>query len=249
MVHLCSAPSQMRPLVRPPQSLSASQPQVPAARHLPPLPVVTEAVLFVAVHSTQMCPVGAQTSGMAHAPLLRHCTHWCGVTLVSQAVVGTTQSPLMVQPPTGLQVPTPPLTLLQVWPTGQPLRPDAALQPGTQMPAGPLQIRPDVRPPQSPSPLTFEQPQSPRSVRQRGLAPPHSCGCVPVHSVQAPARAPLGWQYGRAGSAQLGAPSAGQGTQGGVALGQNGVGPGQSLLLAPPTPTPPPGPAHPGRAA
>lgn len=249
MVHLWVAPSQTRPLAMPPQSLSASQPQVPAARHLPPLPVGRQAVLFCCVHSTHTCAVVEQTSGRAQPASLRHWTHWCGVTLVSHAVVGSTQSPLIAQPPAGLQVPTPPLVSLQVWPTGQPLRPGAALHPGTQMPAGPLQTTPDVLPPQSPSPPpVFEQPQIPRSVRQRGFEPPHRSACAAVHSVQAPASAPVVWQYGRVGSAQLGAPSAVHGMQVCVAGAQNGVGPEQSLLVTQPTQTPPPATSHSGRA-
>jgi hypothetical protein len=192
MVHLCKVPSQMRPEATPPQSPSMLQPQVPPVRQALPLPVGKQAVVLVGVQSTQACAVGEHTSGSAQPASLKHCTHWCGVTLVLHAVVGSTQSPSMLQPPVGLQVPTPPLTSLQVWPAGQPLRPLAALQPGTQIPAGPLQIKPDVLPPQSPSPLTFEQPHSPTLTRQAGFSAPHSCRCRAVHSVQAPASAPLG---------------------------------------------------------
>jgi hypothetical protein len=171
------------------------------------------------------------------------------VALVSHAVVGATQSPLTMHPPVGLQLPTAPLTSLQVWPTGQPLRMGAALQPGTQIPTGPLQIKPDVGPPQSPSPATSLQPQMPTLATQRGLAPTQRALLVGEHSVQAPARGPVVWQTGRAGSAQLGAPLTVQGMHWCVAGEQNGVGPAQSLFDTQPTQIPPLTTSHTGRAA
>ena len=54
MVHLCSVPSQMRPDVAPPQSPSTLQPQLPPVRQALPLPVATQAVVLVGVHSTQV---------------------------------------------------------------------------------------------------------------------------------------------------------------------------------------------------
>jgi hypothetical protein len=114
MVHLWTVASQMWPDVTPPQSVSLWQPQVPPARHWAPLPVGTQAVVLVGVHSTQACVVGEQTWGSRQPASLRHCTHWWGVMLVLHAVVGATQSPLTTHPPAGLQLPTAPVTSLQV---------------------------------------------------------------------------------------------------------------------------------------
>jgi hypothetical protein len=63
---------------------------------------------------------------------------------------------------------------------------------------------------------------------------------VAEHSVQAPASVPVFWQAGRAGSGQLGAPSAAHATQVCVVAEQTGVVPPQSALPRQLTQTPPP---------
>jgi hypothetical protein len=116
----------------------------------------------------------------------------------------------------------------------------AGPQPGVQNPFGPLQITPDVGPPQATSPATPSQPHCPVAGRHCGWAPPHSAPFVAEHSVHEPASGPAAWQAGRAGSAQVGAPSPAQGTHAWVAGEQTGVAPPQSALAMQPTHTPPP---------
>jgi hypothetical protein len=166
--------------------------------------------------------------------------------------VGVAQSVLAVQPlaPGTPQVPGAPVRLLQVWPVGQPFLIGALLQPGTQMPTVPLQMRPEVGPPQSASPSASEQPQMPKFVRQRGFAPPQRELSVAEHSAQAPAIGPVVWHTGRAGSAQLGAPSPVQGTQVRLVGEHRGEAPPQSALVMQPTQVPTPDvTSHSGRAA
>lgn len=135
-----------------------------------------------------------------------------------------------------MQMPAPTVGAPQVWPPGHPLR-GAVPHPGWQIPFDPLQIRPELVPPQA---LSSAQPQSPVSGRHCGFAPPHKRALEGVHSVQAPARAPLVWHAGRLGSGQLGAPSVTQGTQTCVVALQFGVTPPQSASPRQPTHTPPP---------
>lgn len=89
----------------------------------------------------------------------------------------------------GEHVPTVPSCLLQTCVPGQSLRFGAVLQPGTQIPAGPLQMTPDVELPHSLSPFVSEQPQMPSEVRHCGALPPQREELVPEHCVQAPASA------------------------------------------------------------
>jgi hypothetical protein len=60
------------------------------------------------------------------------------------------------------------------------------LQPGTQMPAGPLQTRPDIGPPHSPSPSVSVQPHVSLAVKQMGRGNVQRVMLVPEHSVHAP---------------------------------------------------------------
>jgi hypothetical protein len=106
-----------------------------------------------------------------------------------------------------------------------------------QNPFGPLHTRPDVAPPHAAS---VAQPQRPVAVRHCGCAPTQSAAFVAEHSVHAPASGPVFWQAGRAGSGQLGAPSAVHGTQVCDAGEQMGVVPPQSALAMQLTQTPPP---------
>jgi hypothetical protein len=102
---------------------------------------------------------------------------------------------------------------------------------------GPLQTRPDVAPPQSAS---VEQPHRPVAARHCGCTPTHSAALVAEHSVHAPASGPVFWHAGRAGSGQLGAPSAEHATQACVVAEHTGVVPPQSALPRQLTHTPPP---------
>lgn len=198
--------------------------------------------MFAGVQATQVPVVAAQTKGTAQPASLTHWTQRPGGVPVSQVGTGAEQSVLAVQPPLPgtAQLPGAPVVTLQVWPVGQPFRIGAALQPGTQMPTGPLQMRPELIPPQSLSPLASEQPQRPKAVRQRGFGPPQRELSVAEHSEHAPAMAPVVWQTGRAGSVQLGDPSPAQGTQVRVVGEQRGDAPPQSALLTQPTQTPTP---------
>ena len=127
----------------------------------------------------------------------------------------------------------------QLWPIGQPLRGDGP-QPGTQKPPTPLQISPESAGPQERSSVGPAQPHTPRSDTHTGLTPPHRTALVPLHSVQAPRRAPERWQAGRSGSGQLGAPSVVQATQVWVTVAQTGVTPPHWLLSRHATQTPTP---------
>lgn len=108
------------------------------------------------------------------------------------------------------------------------------------MPLGPLQMTPELGPPQAPSAEAPAQPHRPVSGRHWGLAPPQRAALVGEHSVQAPASGPLSWQAGRAGSGQLGAPSALHGTQRWADGSQCGAIPPQSASSRQPTHTPTP---------
>ena len=148
---------------------------------------------------------------------------------------GLVQSLSSVQPLDVPQVPVPFTMLAHVIPVGQSLR-GAVPQPGVQTPFGPLQIIPDIGPPQAGS---ASQPQSPVG-RHSGFSPAHLPALLGEHSVQAPARDPEAWQAGRDGSGQLGAPSLVQGPQVCVVGEQTGVTPPQSAAVRHPTHTPVP---------
>ena len=106
-----------------------------------------------------------------------------------------------------------------------------------QNPPGPLQTRPEAAPPQAAS---VEQPHRPVCVMHWGRSPPQRLALLAEHSVQAPPRAPVCWQAGRAGSGQFGGPSPEQATQLCVVAEQMGVAPPQSALARQPTQLPPP---------
>jgi hypothetical protein len=113
----------------------------------------------------------------------------------------------------------------------------AVPQPGWQIPFVPLQTSPDLALPHAPS---SAQPHNPVSGRHSGLAPPHRAAFAGVHSVQAPASAPVVWHTGRLGSGQLGAPSVTHGTHTCLVALQLGVTPPQSASPTQPTHAPPP---------
>lgn len=193
---------------------------------------------MVAVHSTQVRVVIEQTNGAAQSVSPRHCTQRFAPSVVSQRRVGIAQSASPAHAVALSQRPTPATTSTHVWPDGHPLR--AGPQPGVQKPFGPLQITPDVGPPHAVSPATPSQPHCPVAGRHCGWTPPHSAPLVDEHSVHEPASGPAAWQAGRAGSAQVGAPSPAQATHACVAGEQTGVAPPQSALAMQPTHTPPP---------
>jgi hypothetical protein len=227
--------SQTRPEVAPPQSESMAHPQEsPATQRAPPRSM-RHALWFVAVHSTQVFESEAHTNGAGQSWSTRHCTHTSTFSVVSQRGTGVAQSPFAVHPVAVEQRPTPPETPPQVSFVGQPLW--LGPQPGTQKPFGPLQMRPEIAVPQAAS---VEHPHRPVAARHSGCAPPHSVAFVAEHSVHAPASGPVFWQAGRAGSGQLGAPSAVQPTQTCVVAAQTGVVPPQSALPRQLTHTPPP---------
>src|ERR1700734_2122789 len=104
-------------------------------------------------------------------------------------------------------------------------------QPGVQTPFGPLQMIPDIGPPQSGSASGPSQPHSPVG-RHCGFSSLQRLELVGEHSVQAPARGP---EAGLDGSGQLGAPALVQGPQVCVVVEQTGVTPPQSAAVRPPT--------------
>jgi hypothetical protein len=187
------------------------------------------------VHSTHDLVAVEQTNGAAQSAFTRHCTQRSAPSVVSQRRSGDAQSPSARQPVAGAHRPRPATTSTQVSPPGQPLR--AGPQPGVQKPLGPLQTRPEVAPPQAAS---VEQPHRPVAATHCGCAPTQRAAFVAEHSVHAPARGPVFWQAGRAGSGQLGAPSAEHATQACVVAEQTGVVPPQSALPRQLTHTPPP---------
>lgn len=109
-----------------------------------------------------------------------------------------------------------------------------------QTPFGPLQMIPDMGPPQIASAAVPEQPHRPVAGKHCGFAPLQRVGLAGEHSVQAPASGPEVWQAGCDGSGQLGAPSAVHGPQVWVVVEQSGVTPPQSASLMQPTQTPTP---------
>jgi hypothetical protein len=187
------------------------------------------------VHSTQVFLSPAHTNGAGQSVSSRHCTHVSTFSVVSPLGTGAAQSPSAVHPVAEAQRPTPAEAPTQVSLVGQPLWPEP--QPGTQNPFGPVQMRPESAAPHAAS---VEHPQSPVAARHCGCAPPHCDWFVAEHSVQAPTSAPVFWQAGRAGSGQLGAPSAVHPTHACVVAEQTGVVPPQSALPRQLTQTPPP---------
>jgi len=188
------------------------------------------------VHSVQVFRAVSQTNGVAQSLSARHSTQRPGAAPVSQRGSGLVQSASSVQPVGEVHCPAPLMMLVHIVPLGQSLR-GAVPQPGVQMPLGPLQMTPDIGPPQTSS---SAHPHRPVSGRQLGLAPVQRPALVGEHSVQAPASTPVVWQAGRAGSGQLGAPSAVQGPQVWLLVEQTGVTPPQSVALRQPTQTPTP---------
>jgi hypothetical protein len=241
--------SQMRPEVVPPQSASVVQPHWPPVRQRAPARSALQAAVEVGVHSAQVRRVGSQTSGAGQSAFTRHSTQRAGTPTRSQRGRGSRQSLSIVQPVGSVHPPAPSRMPVQVWPVGQLLR-GAVPQPGVQIPFGPLQMRPDIMPPQAGSDIGPSQPHRPVDGRHWGLAPPHRLVFAGEHSVQAPASGPAVWQAGRVGSGQLGAPSVVHGPQVRVAVEQSGVTPPQSVLVRQPTQVPTPDElSHSGRAA
>jgi len=115
----------------------------------------------------------------------------------------------------------------------------AGPQPGTQKPPAPLQTRPEVDEPHAGSPEAPSQPQMPSSVRHWGARPLHNEVFAAEHSVHAPASGPVRWQTGRAGSGQVGAPSAVQATHVRETGEHEGVTPPQSVSSRQATQRPP----------
>jgi hypothetical protein len=155
--------------------------------------------------------------------------------VVSQRGVGAAQSASLAQPAAAAQWPRPPETPAHVSFAAQPLRPRP--QPGTQKPFAPVQTRPESAAPQA---MSVAQPHRPVATRHCGSAPSQPAALVAEHSVQAPASGPVFWHAGRAGSGQLGAPSAVHGAQVCVTAEQTGAVPPQSALPRQATQTPPP---------
>ena len=227
--------SHTRPEARPPQSESTAQPhESPATQRAPPRSA-RQLEELVGVHSTHVLVSVAHTNGTAQSASMRHCTQRSALSVVSQRCRGAVQAPSLVQPDAASQRPRPPAGAEHVSPEGQPLRP--VPQPGSQKPFGPLQMRPESAAPQAAS---VAHPQRPVAVRQMGSAPPHDVAFVAEHSVHAPASGPVDWQAGRAGSGQLGAPSAVQATHVCVVTEHTGVVPPQSSLPRHATHWPPP---------
>jgi len=191
--------SQMRPEVVPPQSPSSAQPHCPPVRQRLPATSAWQPVAFVGVHSTQPLVEGEQTRPPLQSVSARHPTQFPEPDR-SQTGSGSAQPPSPVQEVGAVQVPTPPVIPAQVCPVGHPLR-GAGPQPGVQKPPGPLQIMPDVGPPQALSPSGPVQPQRPVAGRHCGVAPVHLDVLVGVHSVHAPVSGPVSWQTGRSGVA------------------------------------------------
>jgi hypothetical protein len=96
------------------------------------------------------------------------------------------------------QTPIPPVWSVQNCTGGQSLRLGAVLQPGTHIPAGPLQMIPESGAPHSESPSTSEHPQT-AVLRHCGSLGVQSDRLPPEHSRQEPAKTPLRWQAGSAG--------------------------------------------------
>ena len=231
--------SHTRPDVTEPHSASVVQPHCPPVKQAAPARSGLQAAVDAGVHSVQVFRAGSQTKGAPQSASTRHCTQFPGADETSQRGSGLAQSLSCVQPVGEVHWPAPLMTLLHIWPVGQSLRGDAP-QPGVQTPLGPLQMIPDIGPPQTASSSLPEQPHRPVAGRQAGFSPLQRVTLVGEHSVQAPASGPEVSQAGRAGSGQLGAPSAVQGPQVCVAVEQSGVTPPQSAALTQPTQTPTP---------
>jgi hypothetical protein len=181
--------SQTRPDVVPPQSVSAVQPHWPPPRQRAPARSASHAAVIVVVHSVQALRAGSQTSVPAQSVLTRHSTQRPAVTAVSHRGSGFLQSVSIVQPVVEAHWPAPFMRLVHMRPAGQSLR-GAIPQPGVQIPLGPLQMMPDIAPPQVASASGPAQPQSPVAGRQVGLTPPQRVAFVGEHSVHEPASGP-----------------------------------------------------------
>jgi hypothetical protein len=227
--------SQMRPEVVTPQSESMAHPHEPPATQRAPPRSARQADELVAVHSTHVLVSVEQMKGAAQSASTRHCTQRSAPSVMSQRCSGAVHAPSLMQPPVGSHWPRPPAGAEQVSLVGQPLRPVA--QPGSQKPLGPVQTRPES---EAPHAASVEQPHRPVGARQVGSAPEHSVASVAEHCVHAPASGPVSWQAGRAGSGQLGAPSAVHAAQVCVVAEHSGVVPPQSSLPRHATHWPPP---------
>jgi hypothetical protein len=184
-----AAMSQTRPDVAPPQSASAVHPHWPVVRQRAPARSGLHAAVEVGVHSAQTFRVGSQTNGGAQSAVTRHSTQRAGAPARSQRGSGLLQSPSIVQPVVIPHWPAPFTMFMHIWPAGQSLR-GAAPHPGVQTPFGPLQMRPDIIPPQAGSASGPEHPQSPVPGRHSGFAPAQRPAFVGEHSVHAPASGP-----------------------------------------------------------
>ena len=185
------------------------------------------------MHSTQEWALPSHTSGAGQSLSTRHPTQ--RPVAVSQRASGAPQSLSEAHGAGIVHWPAPP-DAAQVWPAGQPFL-GAAPQPGWHKPPGPLQMSPESTAPQLWSPA---QPQRPRSSRHWGSSGLQRLVLLAVHSLHAPASAPVVRQNGRSGLGQLGAPSALQATQLWLAVEQSGVIPPQSAPVRQPTHTPGP---------
>ncbi len=148
--------------------------------------------VFPSVHSPQMFLLRSQSWLFGQSAFPRHCTHFC--VLRSHLPVGALQSAFDVHP-------------FVHWPSVPPSgteheKPLPVSHPLPGVPAGrqpamhtlPLQMRPDVAPPQSESVL---QPQRPVAVTHTGrCVVVHCAAFVPEHCVHAPVSAPAVWQTG-----------------------------------------------------
>lgn len=151
--------SQIRPLLRLPQSPSLWQPQVPLARQLAPLPPLVQAACEALVHSTQIARTGSQIGfDPPQSVLVRQPTHTppppstgppAPPPLQSGRLGMLAQSTSKSQPT--VQLPAVALFEVQKRSGGQLLRPGARAQPSTHRRVTPSQIRPEVAEPQSAS--------------------------------------------------------------------------------------------------
>jgi hypothetical protein len=152
------------------------------------------------LHPTHTWAIVSHTSGALQSPLSRHSTQTWGSGVRSHVLFGATVQSASLLQSLARHVPMAPVWLEQYSVLGQSLREGLVLHPSTQIPVGPLQIRPESAAPHSLSPSVSVQPQRPL-VRQMGLTvESQSERFDALHSVHCPARVPLSWQAGRFGS-------------------------------------------------
>lgn len=196
-MHFERAESQTRPESAEPQWLSAVHPHVPLSRQKAPFAAAAQLSSRCEVHSTQL-PVTAssQICGDVQSPSARHCTHLLGSKTVLHLSRGVVVQLASMTHGSERHTPTLPNCSLHVLVAGQPFLPEARLQPGTHVPATPLQIMPDAASPHSLSPSTSVQPQMPASAMQSGFVPAQRAALEAEHSTHAPCSAPLVAQTG-----------------------------------------------------